>query len=434
MKPFSLALLLTFAFGGINAHGATHNVGAGQSIQSVIDGAASGDVIVLTAPSAYAGNVSVTGKALTLRSLNPQFASIAGNLSFSGLSPTHKVSLDNLTVSGSMLVEGAGKIVLTNSTIGTNLELNGTTDAFIRRSTVTGTLTMPGAQDTNGNPSRLVILQSTINEKLTSRAAKAWLGYSTFEETYLEGTLEIVGNIFDGRAFGGIGLDLNGSSTIAHVHNNIIRQFRLSAQQSIENQCIGIRISSGARAYLLNNAIHSCNDSAPPSTETNCGMGVFVVSTAETKILGNIFWDIYIGGGATSGHANIWAPEQNVTVAYNAIKAHKGNGNSFSHLVTGGAQNFSFITDTSTNQITSNFLSNPADLSYGKAIRNAGPPEAAYLDHDGSRNDIGPNGGRNYISNGRTTDKPIPISFTIAPQVVPIGGTVTIESTGATVK
>ena len=139
MKKFSLAFLLTFALGGISAHGATHNVGAGQSIQSAINGAASGDEIVLTAPSAYAGDVSVTGKALTLRSLNPQFASITGNLNVSGLSATQKVSLDNLTVSGSMLVQGAGKIVLTNATVGTNLELNGTTDAFIRRSTVTGT-------------------------------------------------------------------------------------------------------------------------------------------------------------------------------------------------------------------------------------------------------------------------------------------------------
>ena len=65
-----------------------------------------------------------------------------------------------------------------------------------------------------------------------------------------------------------------------------------------------------------------------------------------------------------------------------------------------------------------------------KSKQNQGPPEVVYLDHDGPRNDIGPNGGRNYIPDGRTTDKPIPISFSIAPQIVPVGGTVTIESTG----
>jgi hypothetical protein len=66
--------------------------------------------------------------------------------------------------------------------------------------------------------------------------------------------------------------------------------------------------------------------------------------------------------------------------------------------------------------------------------KNAGNPSVLFNDHDGSRNDIGPNGGRNYIPNGRTTDKPIPILFTIEPQIVPSNGTVTIESTGATVK
>ena len=427
--PF--ALLFSLVLGTCLVHGATHNVGAGQSIQSAIDGAASGDTIVLTAPSAYTGDVSVSGKALTLSSLNPQFASIAGNLSVSGLSATQKVSLGNLTLVGSMLVQGAGKIVLNNTSIGTNLELNGTTDAFIRRSTVTGTLTMPDAQDANGNPNRLVILQSTINEKLTSRAAKAWLGYSTFEETYLEGTLEIVGNVFDGRGnnSGGIGLDLNGSATVAQIHNNRIWNFNGQfGAQAIQNECIGIRISSGARAFVVNNKISHNHDSGSGNTETNAGMGVFVVSTAETKIIGNIFNDNFIYGGSTTGHANVWAPAQNVTVAYNA---HRSNQSS--HFVAGGAQNLAFITDVSHNNI-SNFLSNPAGFANGKAIQNAGPPDAAYLDHDGSRNDIGPNGGRNYIPDGRTTDKPIPISFTIAPQVVPVGGTVTIESTGATVK
>jgi hypothetical protein len=157
-------------------------------------------------------------------------------------------------------------------------------------------------------------------------------------------------------------------------------------------------------------------------------MGVFVVTTAETKIIGNIFNANYILGGSTTGHANVWAPAQNVTVAYNAHRSDHS-----SHLVAGGAQNLAFITDVSHGN-ESNFLTNPAGFASGRAIQNSGPPEAAYLDHDGTRNDIGPNGGRNYIPNGRTTNKTIPISFSIAPQIVPVGGTVTIESTGATVK
>ena len=41
---------------------------------------------------------------------------------------------------------------------------------------------------------------------------------------------------------------------------------------------------------------------------------------------------------------------------------------------------------------------------------------------------------QNAIPDGRTTDKPIPIMFSASPIFVPSGGTVTIQSTGATVK
>ena len=64
----------------------------------------------------------------------------------------------------------------------------------------------------------------------------------------------------------------------------------------------------------------------------------------------------------------------------------------------------------------------------------AGPPDPQYNDRDGSRNDIGMFGGHNFIPDGRTTNKPIVLGLDIAPIAVPTGGTVTIESTGATLK
>ena len=63
-----------------------------------------------------------------------------------------------------------------------------------------------------------------------------------------------------------------------------------------------------------------------------------------------------------------------------------------------------------------------------------GPPDPQHNDRDGSRNDIGMFGGHNFIPDGRTTDKPIVLGLDVAPIAVPVGGTVTIESTGATVK
>jgi hypothetical protein len=43
-------------------------------------------------------------------------------------------------------------------------------------------------------------------------------------------------------------------------------------------------------------------------------------------------------------------------------------------------------------------------------------------------------GGHNFIPYGRTTNKPIVLGLDIAPIAVPTGGSVTIESTGATLK
>jgi hypothetical protein len=65
---------------------------------------------------------------------------------------------------------------------------------------------------------------------------------------------------------------------------------------------------------------------------------------------------------------------------------------------------------------------------------NAGPPDPQYKDRDGTRNDIGMYGGHSFIPDGRTTKKPIVLSIDASPIAVPTGGTVTIESTGATVK
>jgi hypothetical protein len=115
---------------------------------------------------------------------------------------------------------------------------------------------------------------------------------------------------------------------------------------------------------------------------------------------------------------------------YNALARNPSN-NASPELVKGGVEHYDSVSDTSEG---SGFLSNTVARMNGKAGQNKGSPDDYHKDHDGSRNDIGANGGRNYIPDGRTTNNPIPIFFSLAPQAVPTGGTVTIESTGATVK
>mgnify|MGYP001338464842 CR=1 FL=1 len=210
------------------------------------------------------------------------------------------------------------------------------------------------------------------------------------------------------------------------IHNNYIHNFEKN-WGSVTEQSIGIRVDGGAKAEIRNNAIYQNRDVYHPGWEVLSGMGVYVKSTTGTSVVGNVFYVNFIHSGATTGHANVWAPAQNVVVKYNALSSYHE-----SSLVAGGADNLAFITNTDNNG--EHFLTNPAGYMEGKSGKDKGPPEVIYNDHDGSRNDIGPNGGRNYLPNGRTTNKPIPIIFSAAPLSVPVGGIITIESTGATVK
>ena len=433
MKSSILTFFLSLILATTLTHGAVITVGSGESIQTAVDGAADGDEIVLTYPGQYVGNVTVNGKGLTIRSLNQALTSVLGNFSVTGLTAGKEMNFQSFNFSGDLNCTGAGilrvkdvqignsligsglaKIVLQNVEIMNSLSATQVTDCYIRRSTITKTANIEGKQDANGNPTRFVFLQSTIKEKLTSTTAISWIGYSNLEESYFEGTLEIVINEFRGKNsnFGGIGIDLNGTNTTANIHNNLIKDFREDDSGTLNYQSIGIRISGNAKANIFNNTITHNYDIRGNGTEIYSGIGIYVVQTAGTKIFGNILHDNGVAGGSDTGAANIWAPAQNVTIAYNAMIAFSTSG-----LVRGGAENHAMVNSK-----------NAADLV------DKGHPDVTHQDRDGSRNDIGPSGGRNYLTNGTTTNGPIPISFTADPLAVPIGGTVTIESTGATVK
>ena len=217
---------------------------------------------------------------------------------------------------------------------------------------------------------------------------------------------------------------------MANIHNNKISGFYGSYPSSVKEICIGIRIDSMATATIKNNHIQN-NKNLAHRANSYSGMGIFVKSGQSVLISSNLIRDNRVDHGnpnSITGNAQIWASANNAKIMYNAIHNDSNNISP----VKGGANDLYSTSDVAYNG--HHFLTQPAHWMLGKAGKDAGSPKDLDKDHDGSRNDIGPNGGRNYIPNGRTTDKPIPISYTIAPQIVPVGGTVTIESTGATLK
>jgi hypothetical protein len=410
MKSSILTFSLSLILGTTLAHGAVINVGAGQSIQTAIDNASAGDVLNLTAPVDYNGDLNIT-KPLRIVSALSANQSVNGNLHIEGIIAGQSVTLKNLSI--------AGTVDINNSSVN------------ILKCTLSSNVTAVNPANAN---TYLNFVQSSIIGKLTSKTTRSWIGYSNLRQSAFEGIVEIVGNDFNGHGLGGIGIDIKGNQSFANIHNNLVQNFSLNSGSDISNTCIGIRIEGNAKAEIRNNSIKNNFDGEKVGEENYVGIGIFVESTQSTIISGNLlvrnyaaFDGRYSDTFVVHGNANVYAPKTNVVMRYNALERTPSS----TELVKGGVEHYDTVSDTAEG---TGFLSNTVARMNGKAGQNKGSPDDYHKDHDGSRNDIGANGGRNYILDGRTTNKPIPIFFSLAPQAVPIGGTITIESTGATVK
>ena len=449
MKSSILTFFLSLLLGTTLAHGATRMVVQGQSIQGAIDDSVSGDLI-LVGEGVYPEELVVNGKVLEIRGqganrpraqgLNLQ--NISGttrivNLRFNDVA-TNKILISDCSqvlltdVDGSELNATRSSIQLKNSTLSQNLLLN-QGNLKLLKSTVTKNVEVASSTDQSGNSTECIVLQSTIGEKLTSRAAKSFVGYNLIRHGYFEGIAHIIGNEFDGRgSFAQIGLDVSGTSTLAQIYNNHIFGFYAgSGNPGISNKCIGVRVDQGAKAEIVNNQIKDCFDSNHYGTNTNVGIGIFITTNAKSgsSIMGNLIHNCYDKtNNKTGGDRLVYAPKS-VNLSFNNL--FRSVNSVHPSIVGGGVSNLNSL------NLHPKFTDSPNgdySLASDSPCIDAGPPDPQYNDRDGSRNDIGMFGGHNFIPDGRTTNKPIVLGLDIAPIAVPTGGTVTIESTGATVK
>jgi len=291
------------------------------------------------------------------------------------------------------------------------------------------------ANKSQNRTSRLRVVRGKYG-RITSDANNTILAYSTLNYLKLTDSGIITGNEFDGdtqffsqvSVGGGIGIEINASSAEVMINNNYIHDYKLNNDSDIYNQCIGIRIEGFPKVDILNNYIKNCFDSSHYGTEYTVGMGVYVLNSLDVRILGNIIQECYVRQGANGnnvGSATIYAP-LGVLVQNNLF--YKINQYSTTAVGGGVLRTDSLFVDPKFD------TSGDLTLASDSPCIDAGPPDPQYNDRDGSRNDIGMFGGHNFIPDGRTTNKPIVLGLDIAPIAVPTGGTVTIESTGATVR
>ena len=236
MKPFSLAFLLTFALGGISAHGATRIV-TDSNAQSEINAAANGDVIRFM-PGTYP-KITVVEKDLVFR----HHGSVQAN-------------------------------VFEIEANGSKLDLIDFKAAEVF------------ANKTPNRPSRLRVVRGKYG-RITSHAENTVVVYSTLNYLKLFDSGTITGNDFDGETLffsqvpvgGGIGIDINATSAKVLINNNQIHKYELyNNTQTITNECIGIRIAGNPSVDIVNNVIYRCRevDGANHGDEYNSGIGIFV--------------------------------------------------------------------------------------------------------------------------------------------------------------
>jgi hypothetical protein len=415
MKYTIITFFLSFILAINLAHGAVTMVSPGQSVQAAINGASSGDEIVLQAGS-YDEDLNITGKSLTLRAFSLPW--VVKSITVSN-APT-PCKFDNFQLFGD-LNSTAADLEVRDANIAGNIKVN-QGGLKLTKSSIDKNVSINHSANASGLETQAVILQTTIKEKLTCKAKKSWICYNEIRYSTISGTSEITGNIFNGRSKATIGIELLAGETQAVIRNNKISDYTTSSSDDLNYTCIGIAVLENVKAEILNNMIGNCMDNHSGGQENKVGIGIYVESTAGTKIFGNLIHYCFVHGGTGSfpGNCKVWAPNQGVLLHNNCFYSHG------SSIGGGVIMKDSISADPKVNS--------DGTLRPESPCIDAGPPDPQYNDRDGSRNDMGIFGGHNFIPDGRTTNKPIVLGMDIAPIAVPTGGTVTIESTGATVK
>ena len=384
MKSSILTFSLSLILGTTLAHGATRFVQPGDVLQDVIDASSSGDVIAIV--KSPCGTGSIQGKDLTLRGVN-----------------------DVMPVIGTLDINNS-KVNLLKVQVGA---LN---------------VSESGGQKSHLFAHACDLLGSIDNHAFTTR-----LQYCKVYRLKIHKQAEIVGCEFNGNQNAGIGIEVM-STGRAIINNNRIFDYKGEIRHDHPHnyRAIGIRINSFGVSNIMNNVIFNCIQSLRDtsgggrSDPLSRGIGISAASDSQITVVGNAIWSCgnkQIKGATNSALIN--APA-NAIIEHNLLYKDTNT----LRKVTGGCQSFYEIdadpkfTDLANGDFT---------LAPDSPCIDKGPPDAQYKDHNGSRNDIGMFGGHNYLPNGRITTKPIVLSLEM-PIAVPSGGTVTIESTGATVK
>ena len=377
---------------------ASYSVFSGQSIQTKIDAASNGDTVAIFGGT-YTENLTVS-KDVRLQLVAGQAVTLAGNITFSGLSNAYTFSNFNfggqsdkaITINNcksftlSSVKSSIGNIVVTgsncyanvfNSTLASGaITVSDQATADFARCTVTGNVTV------NSTVKRATFSRCTVTEAIDSSATTTCVAYSNlrFFRQRGNGKAYLVGNTINERnhsVSGGATWTIEAfDSSRIFLKNNIIRQGSAGNYSSTEE---AVRISSLAQLEALNNVIYDYSNGY-----YGWGRAIRLDGSAASLISSNIGYAIQ--------YEFAMGPFANNSVTYNLSQTGESGGVLLQNRLNADP---AFVD-------TIDFVLGPTSPA-----RNAGDPDSRFNDIDGTRNDMGIYGGPFYDPEGRTGSKPV---------------------------
>lgn len=376
---------------------ASYSVFSGQSIQAKIDAASSGDTVAIFGGS-YTENLTVN-KDVRLQLVSGQNVTLAGNITFSGLSNAYTFGNFNfggqsdkaITINNcksftlSSVKSSIGNIVVTgsncyanvfNSTLGSGaITVSDQATADFARCTVTGNVTV------SSTVKRATFSRCTVTEAIDSSATTTCVAYSTlrFFRQRGNGKAYIIGctirEDFDKDGWGNFGgntVELHDTSSLS-ILNSAVRDGR---DHYAENQAIWV--AGAASLFAMNSVIFNYGGYSAS------GRAFRLAGSANNYISSNIGYSI--------DSEFVYGPFANNSVTCNLSQTGEGGGILLQNRLNADP---AFVD-------TTNFVLGPTSPA-----RNAGDPDPRFNDIDGTRNDMGIYGGPFYDPEGRTGSKPV---------------------------
>lgn len=438
--PRYLFPIVSLIASAVSVQAVTHAVLPGASIQAKIDIAVDGDIVAIFGGT-YNEDITIN-KAIRLVEVSGQEVTLAGNVTFSGVSdcppfdgfavgsPGRGITVTNTTglvlrnlagaTSSGISINGTSDVKVLNCQT-TNISTSGTTSLLLRDTQATsltaggsktevaktsftgsinhttGTLNVAsvavgGNFDTQSAALQTVAFRTTVSGHCNWNSKKNWFGYGKTRSFNFHGSdakVFFVGGEVDRMGESYAGVFINGFRNKCAIMNSIIKVGQSEAVRIDRDDC---------EVMIANNYLSTSHVGQPWQDRS------VRTASAKTKIFNNIFPEPQ----NDDWHKHVNAPF-GAEISGNIVGS-LARSISYDGGVALGIGNFS---------ADPLFIENQAPtLQPTSPCINAGTTDPRYNNRDGTRNTIGPSGGPWIDPDGWTTENPVVISFDLSPDMV----------------